>query len=1000
MEPGDPTSVRLEKFPSNATALKTDADGNILDAGDDAYKVKVNDEDASAGFLSDKLADTLDVEFNPTVDNSKMESIVYQLTGKGAALASRDVQGLMHANGPGIAGFTYGRGCAPGYIYKKDLTTNTMVRQSAWLAQSSDGSIFSSVDKFVSAIKDSSLALNSIYTSEAGYGAQCIHYGKISIADTNYSWIVFKQSYRGFFYVPDVEASYNDDGTFKSSAWVKVANSNISDTIAHAVSTKEGGLLLTAAHMNGVTYYTDLSSTGSVKSLGEEISGIATDSYGTYLVVARNSGKIYRNNSEVSGSFNNASWAAITNLDGFTVNGVPADNFPITGSGGGLSQTWWAGLGCAYGLWVCTVARKQATTDPVYAYSSDGVNWITYGGTADDQLITVWDMKSDGAFWFGCPVGTSTPLVYQLLVNSIPSRKRFIAEKGLVVVDDAFLQDLPSAELLGTDENGKFISKAGTETIIGNAPKEDYVFSPFTWADRKWIPNGKASGVVEALLGDIVRDDVAHTITIPAYTVQLFDNVDYLGQPLRYSVAAATFTLTTTNTRQFVIAKYIAPGVAQTVLTPFIEDLNMATAVPLFSVERVVYADSSSKIHAIGFDTLGEGLAQKIETRLMNTTPYIRSTSGGLMISSTALKVALTSATVFAGTTPINVLAYDSNVDNLIHVYPVAGTWTYSNEPTGTFNNSQYNGGADLTALPANKYKNIWLYRSIGDDKEMFYVDGTSYYNSESSALAEISPSVPSLISWHCMLVGRIVIQNGATSGYIVQSPFTNQFASGGIDDHKVLGSDSDTVPATLIHKIVDSTGAELDTSTNGVHGTALVIPSLVIAGSPNGQQLFDYSIHETTNTIAQDGSASGNSSGNRGFAFICNASRKYKKGRIFISQTGGNYLRMGIYDDSWNLLGKSARISMASGIIVCPFTLDKNNNAIDGINLVGGNSYYLAYWVDDTAGNVRFGCLSGRNISSAAPLSQIYDVNDEMPSSLGTSGSPTAYRPWMMISE
>lgn len=485
MEPGDPTSVRLEKFPSNATALKTDADGNILDAGDDAYKVKVNDEDASAGFLSDKLSDTLDVEFNPSTDNSKLESIVYQLTGKGAALASRDIQGLSHENGPGIAGFTYGRGCAPGYIYKKDLTTNTMVRQSAWLAQSSDGSIFSSVDKFVSAIKDSSLALNSIYTSEAGwgYGAQCIHYGKISIADTNYSWIVFKQSYRGFFYVPDVEASYNDDGTFKSSAWVKVANSNLSDTIAHAVSTKEGGLLLTAEYMNGVTYYTDLSSTGSVKSLGEEISGIATDSYGTYLVVARNSGKIYRNNSEVSGSFNNASWAAITNLDGFTVNGVPADNFPITGSGGGLSQTWWAGLGCAYGLWVCTVARKQATTDPVYSYSSDGVNWITYGGTADDQLITVWDMKSDGAFWFGCPVGTSTPLVYQLLVNSIPSRKRFIAEKGLVVVGDTFLQDIPNAKIVGTDGNGKIVERdldQEVTDIVENllSDENDVIFEP------------------------------------------------------------------------------------------------------------------------------------------------------------------------------------------------------------------------------------------------------------------------------------------------------------------------------------------------------------------------------------------------------------------------------------------------------------------------------------------------------------------------------------------
>lgn len=501
MNPSDPASVELVQFPSNAEALGTDLEGNIVKATIGA--VKVNSSDPTAGYLEDKLADTIDVTWDPITDNSKIESTIIQLTGRGASLVNKNVvdsgnNALVHNKGPGISGFMYGRSCSPGYIYKKDLTTNTFVKISAWLAQSSDGTIFTSLDKFVTAIKDTSLSSNSIYTSEASseHGAHCIHYGKVNSTDTNHAWIVFKHTYHGFFYIPDVEASYNEDGTFKPNAWMKVSNSNILDTITHAINTKEGGILLTGTYMNGVTYYTNLNSTGSCKSLGEEVGGIATDSYGTYLVVARNSGKIYRNNSEKSGTFNN-NWVALATSDGLTVDGKSVNNFPITGSGGGLDQTWWAGFGCAYGLWVCTVALKHSPSDPIYAYSDNGLNWTTYGGLSD-QTITTWDMKSDGTFWFGCPTNSSSPLVYQIIVNSIPAHKRLIAEKGLMVAGDEFLVDMPNATSLGTDENGKIVAKFDNTSIS----KKYYSSNP-----------------------DVVKDDSGDIMAVSAS----FNNIDTAG---------------------------------------------------------------------------------------------------------------------------------------------------------------------------------------------------------------------------------------------------------------------------------------------------------------------------------------------------------------------------------------------------------------------------------------------------------------------------------------
>ena len=463
MEPGDPTSVRLEKFPSNATALKTDADGNILDAGDDAYKVKVNADDATAGFLSDKLSDTLDIEFNATADNSQLESTIFQLTGKGAALASRNIAGVAHPEGPGISGFKYGRSCTPGYAYKLNETTNTKTKIHIWIAQSSNGTLFRSYDNFKSATQDLSLVnydnTHVAKISTSTYGAQCLAY--ITLPSGDNAWVNFIGSQEGYYVLNDIPANYNDDGSIVSANWVWVDVPGIPQWIGHATRITSGGIFATSSFTAGIYYTPDLVTWTKVESRGgaNEVAGISSDSYGTYLAVERNSGILIRNNSELTGTFDPAAWNDITSADGFTVTTpdgitVSAEHLPVTS---GYLGTWWAGLGCAYGLWVCTVARKEATSDPVYAYSDNGINWITYGGTEEDQLITVWDMGSDGAFWFGCPVGTSTPLVYQLLVNSIPARKRFVAEKGIMIVGDAFLQDTPNAKIVGTDENGKIV---------------------------------------------------------------------------------------------------------------------------------------------------------------------------------------------------------------------------------------------------------------------------------------------------------------------------------------------------------------------------------------------------------------------------------------------------------------------------------------------------------------------------------------------------------------
>lgn len=264
----------------------------------------------------------------------------------------------------------------------------------------------------------------------------------------------------------------------------------------------------------------------------------------------------------------------------------------------------------------------------------------------------------------------------------------------------------------------------------------------------------------------------------------------------------------------------------------------------------------------------------------------------------------------------------------------------------------------------------------IRDLNTLAFTEGSILYLADTPGAYSSTPSASSVV--------RI--------GYVVRSHAVNGSIFVAIErDDQVMASASDTTASYLQNKLVNSLGAEFGTMAHE-GGQALVIPTADIAGTPNGQQLFDYSIYEVKSTIAQDGSGSGNSSGNRGFAFIAMGSRTISKGRIFIAQAGGTFIRMGIYDSNGALLTKSDRIAVVPGLLWCPF--------LSAVALVGGERYYMAYWTDDTTGNIRFGCLQNRNTESDAPQAQLFDTNNEMPVNLGTSGQRTHLRPWMMISE
>lgn len=112
----------------------------------------------------------------------------------------------------------------------------------------------------------------------------------------------------------------------------------------------------------------------------------------------------------------------------------------------------------------------------------------------------------------------------------------------------------------------------------------------------------------------------------------------------------------------------------------------------------------------------------------------------------------------------------------------------------------------------------------------------------------------------------------------------------------------------------------------------------------------------------------------------------------VAIRNTGGSWLRLGLFDASGNLLGRTARFAPVSNtILTVPFE--------SSVQLYGGSSYYLAYWSDDTTGNIQFSLLSGRSTSNRTPLMQRNDPNENT-ATISASFTFTSYRPWLMIGE
>ena len=133
----------------------------------------------------------------------------------------------------------------------------------------------------------------------------------------------------------------------------------------------------------------------------------------------------------------------------------------------------------------------------------------------------------------------------------------------------------------------------------------------------------------------------------------------------------------------------------------------------------------------------------------------------------------LTAGRIWVGAVSVDLDVIATSTDNMFFWYHSAGAWTSST--VTQYNNTQYDNGTNLVALTSNRYAVNWIYRGVENQKHLYCILGTGDYTLQ-QALDSTEPAKPINISSHAVLVGRVIVQNGASTAQSIRSAFDTTF--------------------------------------------------------------------------------------------------------------------------------------------------------------------------------------------------------------------------------
>lgn len=294
-------------------------------------------------------------------------------------------------------------------------------------------------------------------------------------------------------------------------------------------------------------------------------------------------------------------------------------------------------------------------------------------------------------------------------------------------------------------------------------------------------------------------DNLDGSLTLNSSITLMYNNELYNGSIKKYEISSNSLTLPL-NEISYIYVDY-NNGNPQYAYTTNPTLINGSDKIPV--LRTINLSNVYNHIHHLSYGDYSKGFINKYSNRILETQAAIN-VNGLILSENSGRLISIGSGVVWFG---VNRLVL---TDVITHTaitsattsewFHSGGTWKYNY--VTSYNNSEYDDGQNKIILSANTYGVIWVYRDLSSDvlnHDIHYILGNNSYDID-GAINALLPTPPDFLQKMGMLVGKIIIQSGASSAYSIVSAFNTSFIGAVITSHNNLSNIDGGIPGQYYH--------------------------------------------------------------------------------------------------------------------------------------------------------------------------------------------------------
>ena len=340
-----------------------------------------------------------------------------------------------------------------------------------------------------------------------------------------------------------------------------------------------------------------------------------------------------------------------------------------------------------------------------------------------------------------------------------------IALKSLVTDDDISLSNL------------------GNEIKIGFAGATSYVnkstFSGYTGATENRIENIENTYQQYLSSGVYVKPTITNngngTLTIGSGEYVLYSDNTFEFPLQKYIHTGGTYSFENNKTNYIVVS--LIGGLPVISVITNRNSINQSSVHPIVTVFRY-----DNDLRWIDWDSMGKGLSNKINDRLVRVERFAVESNGLIIGEEPNRIVTLSEGVVWYGGVNTTLSQCNSSTDVMELWYHSGTTWQKT--VITQFDNNQFDNGSGLVELPDGSYGINWIFRGVENSKRLYVILGNTGYTENGASIAKFPSTIPPILQSQSIFVGKITVFKNTNYSNEIISAFELNVSGAPVTDH------------------------------------------------------------------------------------------------------------------------------------------------------------------------------------------------------------------------